>query len=68
MDELIKINTKSEKYLEARDSLPENLWPAYEKLVIDYHFYTTKNFGRGYVAYKVLADLIRAGLYLKESQ
>jgi hypothetical protein len=33
----------------------------YDDLVADYKFATIQRFGRGYVAYDVLADLIRVG-------
>ena len=52
---------KSEKYLSAKESLPKNLHPVYDKLVDEYMFHTNKRYGRGYVAYNVLADLIRDG-------
>lgn len=49
------------KYTEAEESLPEELRPVFKKLVEEYEFLTIQHFGRGYVAYQVLADLIRAG-------
>jgi len=49
------------KQKEARDSLPEELRPLYDELVADYKFATFKRHGRGYVAYMVLADLVRVG-------
>jgi len=52
---------QSEKYQAALAALPEELRTAYEELVTDYSWCTTKHYGRGYVAYQVLADLIRAG-------
>ena len=55
------INKTSEKYLKAKAGLPENLKPAFDELVNQYAFHTTKLFGRGYVAYEVLASLIRDG-------
>jgi len=30
-------------------------------LVDEYAFHTTKHYGRGYIAYKVLADLVKDG-------
>ena len=59
-------NPGSQKYISAKDSLPENLQPIYEKLVEDYSFHTIKYFGRGYVAYSVLADLVKGGWHLPE--
>ena len=55
------INKNSEKYLKAKASLPENLKPVFDELVNQYAFHTTRLFGRGYVAYEVLASLIRDG-------
>jgi hypothetical protein len=52
---------RSEKDLEARDSLPEELRAVYDELVDDYRWATVKRYGTGYVAYSVLADVIRAG-------
>ncbi len=52
---------KSEKYQAARDSLREELREVYRQMVLDYVFHTTRRYGRGYVAYEVLADMIREG-------
>lgn len=52
---------RTEKHEHARNSLPEDLKQAFDDLVVDYKFATIKQYGRGYVAYEVLADLIRAG-------
>lgn len=60
-EDYLQFNSKSPKYLEAKKSLPNELHDTYDKLVSDYYFYTVKNYGKGYVAYKVLADLIREG-------
>ncbi len=51
----------SEKFKAARDALPAELRGAYDEFVADYVFFTMRRFGRGYVAYEVLADLVRAG-------
>lgn len=55
------VNRQSEKYIEARDSLPQDLRPIFEELVEQYAFHTTKLYGSGYVAYKVLAALVVDG-------
>jgi hypothetical protein len=55
------INKKSEKFLKARDTLPDDLKPIYDELVEQYAFHTERFFGRGYVAYEVLAALVRDG-------
>ena len=52
---------KSEKFIKARAGLPDNLKPVYDELVTQYAFHTTRLFGRGYVAYEVLASLVRDG-------
>lgn len=55
------LNKKSVKFLRARHLLPENLRPIYDDLVEQYTFHTTKLYGKGYVAYEVLASLVRDG-------
>lgn len=52
---------RSQKDQEARDSLPEELRDVYDALIADYRWSTVKRYGTGYVAYSVLADLIRGG-------
>jgi hypothetical protein len=54
-------NKNSPKYLEARESLPEELRPVYERLVAEYSFHTEVSYGQGYVSYRVLAALVREG-------
>lgn len=51
----------SPKYKEAEGALPSELQETFRRLVEEYEFLTTAHYGRGYVAYKVLADLVRAG-------
>jgi hypothetical protein len=51
----------SEKYKEAEAILPEDLNPIFKRFVEEYEFLTMTHFGRGYVAYMVLADLVLAG-------
>jgi hypothetical protein len=51
----------SEKYKEAEAILPEELKPVFKRFVEEYEYLTMTHFGRGYVAYKVLADLVVAG-------
>lgn len=52
---------QSEKYLKARASLPEELRPIFRQLVEEYAFQTQVKYGRGYVAYEILAELVRTG-------
>ena len=51
----------SEKYQRVRAALPESLREVYGELVDQYSWHTTRLFGRGYVAYEVLASLVRDG-------
>lgn len=55
------VNKSSEKYLAAHNRLPEELKPVFEQMVDEYAWETTKLYGRGYVAYEVLANLVLAG-------
>ena len=59
--ELERMPVDSPKCLEAADRLPESLREIYLRFVEEYEFATFKRFGRGYVAYQVLADLVLAG-------
>ena len=53
--------TTGVKFEEAEATLPEDLRGTFRRLVQDYEDLTVLHFGRGYVAYKVLADLVLAG-------
>lgn len=53
--------TKSLKFLEAKESLPEELRPIYERMVEEYAFHALKLYGRGWVAYQVIARLVEEG-------
>lgn len=52
---------RTEKHEQARNSLPDELKPVFDELVEDYKFATIKRYGQGYVAYVVLADLVKVG-------
>lgn len=52
---------ESEKYIEAKNSLSDNLKPIYEEFVADYRYAATLRCGKPYVSYIVLADIIRSG-------
>jgi hypothetical protein len=54
-------NRQSRKYLEARNTLPEELRSIYDELVEQYGFYALKHYGRAWVAYMVIAELVRDG-------
>ena len=51
----------SEKQIEARNSLPEELRPVFDDFVSDYKYAATLRYGRPYISYIVLADMIKAG-------
>ena len=53
--------TSGEKYEQAAASLPEDLRPIFRRFVEEYEYVTMLTFGRGYVAYQVLAELVKAG-------
>jgi len=53
--------TRTAKHEKARNTLPDDLKPVFDELVEDYRFATVKRYGQGYVAYIVLADLVRVG-------
>jgi len=46
---------------EIRSQLPEHLRQEYDMLVSDYRFAAHVRYGKRFVSYMVLADLIRAG-------
>ena len=52
---------KSEKYIEALNSLSDELKPIFEEFVSDYRYAATARHGKPYVSYIVLADMVRAG-------
>ena len=51
----------SPKCREAENELPDKLKSVFHQLVQQYEYLTTMHYGRGYVAYKVLADLVLEG-------
>ena len=53
--------TNSEKYIESKNSLSDDLKPIYEEFVADYRYAATLRHGKPYVSYIVLADMIKAG-------
>lgn len=52
---------ESEKYQKALGSLPEHLRPIFRQMVEEYAFQTHIKYGKGYVAYEVLAEMVRNG-------
>ncbi|MCX5632445.1 MAG: hypothetical protein NTW93_02025 [Phycisphaerae bacterium] len=51
----------SEKQIEARNSLPDELKLIFDEFVSDYRYAATLRHGKPYISYIVLADMIRAG-------
>ncbi len=51
----------SEKQIEARNSLPDELKPIFDDFVADYKYVATIRSVLPYVSYIVLADMVRAG-------
>jgi hypothetical protein len=51
----------SAKYKEAEACLPDELKPVFQRLVQEHEYLTHLHYGRGYVAYQVMADLVLAG-------
>jgi len=52
---------KSEKYQEALRSLPKELQPIFRQLVEEYAYHTQLIYGKRYVSYIVLAELVKSG-------
>ncbi len=52
---------ESPKFLEARNSLSEELRPIYDRMVDEYGYQALRLYGRGWVAYKVIAELVKGG-------
>ncbi len=52
---------QSEKEIEARNSLPDELKPVFDEIVSHYKYAATIRHGRPYVSYVVLADMVKAG-------
>jgi hypothetical protein len=55
------MSSQSSRSLEAESRLPDDLKPVYRRMVKEYAYLTELRYGRGYVAYQVLADLVLAG-------
>jgi len=55
------LHRESEKLTEARESLPEDLRPIFDQMVEEYSFHALVLYGKSWVAYKVIAALVRDG-------
>ena len=58
----------SPKFIEARDTLPAKLRPIYDQMVEEYAFHALIHYGRGWVAYKVIAALVKDGWQPQEAE
>ena len=52
---------ESQKSKEVEAKLPAELRAVYRRMVQEYEFITHLRYGRGYVAYEVLAEMVLAG-------
>ena len=52
---------RSEKHTLARDRLPSQLQEVFDAFVDDYRFSSVGHYGRPFVSYEVLADMVLAG-------
>jgi hypothetical protein len=57
----MNFNEKREKFISARDKLPEKLRDIYALLVDEYAYHAHLLYGRNWVAYEVLAALVKDG-------
>jgi hypothetical protein len=55
------VPARGPKYLQVLSSLPEPLRPIYKALVEEYKFYALTHYGKAWVAYEVIADLVKSG-------
>ena len=62
------LHKKSEKLTEARESLPEDLRPVFDQMVEEYSFHALVLYGQSWVAYKVIAALVKDGWRPTRSQ
>ena len=58
---------KGPRYLKALSCLPEELQPIYKALVEDYKFHALARYGKAWVAYDVIADLVKSGWRLEST-
>ena len=57
----LNFNESSEKYLKAKEKLPKELHDIYRQLVDEYAYHALQCYGRNWVAYDVIAELVRSG-------
>ena len=56
-----KIETQTLACLKARNSIPKELRPIFDRMVAEYKFQALLHHGRGYVSYKVIEALVKDG-------
>lgn len=54
-------NENSSKYLNAREKLPTELRSIYKQMVDEYAYHALQLYGRNWVAYEVIAEMVLAG-------
>ncbi|GEM_PF-2739735 len=54
-------NENSEKYLKAKAKLPKELHDIYTQMVDEYAYHALQLYGRNWVAYDVIAELVLGG-------
>ena len=59
---------RSPKHELARNGLPDELKPMFDAFVADYKYAASIHHGSPFVSYTVLAEMIRAGWRLPESE
>ncbi len=57
----MNFNQNSEKYLKAKEKLPKGLQDIYKQMVDEYAYHALQLYGRNWVAYEVIAELVLAG-------
>ena len=67
-NEIEVVRAGGSRYLEARSSLPEELRSVYQRLVEEYRFHALQRYGRAWVSYDVIADLVRSDWRPTEEQ
>jgi len=56
-----KIKTVPAKKALALEFLPPELHEVYERIVLEYQYHCVSRYGRPFVSYTILADLIKSG-------
>ena len=60
-DQIMNFNENSKKYIKARETLPTELQETFRQMADEYAFHALKLYGRQWVAYDVLAEMVRDG-------